>query len=292
MTSPHIEKMARAIRNDLERQHADGGPGATDALTTWVEAYVDPTAIAQAALSALAPDLEGLKEEVARIIHDDLGFNVLTDDLVAVRRVAAKIAALIASRPDPSAAGDGGWRAMTEAEFYRRETQAVRDEVQQLLADDPPAYVRPDRRAEGGLGAASGGAPPRMGSSSREPSRSDCAATPKSAAPIRLNPAERAVLDILGPDGGDHDWLAYPFRPIEAHTGLDRRTVRRACRSLSRKGLAAFERALMTEVGDFAGAGYRATKAGAAIAAALNPDQSADAVGDAAQVPQPIREEQ
>jgi hypothetical protein len=53
------------------------------------------------------------------------------------------------------------------------------------------------------------------------------------------------------------------FTPISVETGLDRKAVRRACRSLARKGLAEFGRGLWTEDGEPAGSGYAATKQGA-----------------------------
>lgn len=82
----------------------------------------------------------------------------------------------------------------------------------------------------------------------------------------KINPKERLVLDYIGETGGDLDWCAYSFAPIMKNTGLTRPEVRRACRSLARKGLTAFERALWTEDGEMVGAGYRATAAGRALA--------------------------
>lgn len=73
---------------------------------------------------------------------------------------------------------------------------------------------------------------------------------------------ERKVLEYLcsqESDGGDY---YYPFAPIIKHTGLDRRHVRLACRSLSRKGLAEYAKALTNDDGDFCGAGYCATDNG------------------------------
>jgi len=57
-------------------------------------------------------------------------------------------------------------------------------------------------------------------------------------------------------DTGDFGYRR--FDDISANTGLDRRTVRRACRSLTRKGLAEYGRGLWTEDGEPAGSGYRA----------------------------------
>lgn len=93
---------------------------------------------------------------------------------------------------------------------------------------------------------------------------------------VRVTPNERAVLDILAPDGGDLDWRAYSFRPLVKQTGLDRRLVRLACRSLARKGLAAFEKGLWTEDGEVAGAGYRATDKGVSALRARQPENAGD----------------
>lgn len=78
----------------------------------------------------------------------------------------------------------------------------------------------------------------------------------------RLTPNERAVLSFIGPDGGDVDWRAWNFKGIGRETGLERNLVRRACRSLTRKGYAAFEKGLWSEDGGPRGSGYRATDAG------------------------------
>jgi hypothetical protein len=84
------------------------------------------------------------------------------------------------------------------------------------------------------------------------------AATPKSAAP-KLTAIERAVLDSLSDAGEER---CYAFAPICQHTGLERSVVRRACRSLKRKGLARFETGLWTEDGEPRGSGYGLTRAG------------------------------
>ena len=77
----------------------------------------------------------------------------------------------------------------------------------------------------------------------------------------RLNEAEAKVLNVLAHIYG-HDENCYGFAPIAKHTKLDRPTVRRACRFLARRGLAAYERALWSHDGEPAGAGYCATEAG------------------------------
>lgn len=84
---------------------------------------------------------------------------------------------------------------------------------------------------------------------------------------MTLNPNEKAVLAFLVPCYDAHyDWGYMSFAPICAATGLDRATVRRACRSLKRKGLTQYLNGLVVEsTGEFMGAGYAATEAGVAI---------------------------
>lgn len=81
----------------------------------------------------------------------------------------------------------------------------------------------------------------------------------------KLNEKELEVLRCLAeayhPD--EDEWGAYGFKALSSITGLDAKNVRRACRSLARKGLAAYERGLWSDDGP-AGAGYRATEEGAA----------------------------
>ncbi len=71
----------------------------------------------------------------------------------------------------------------------------------------------------------------------------------------RFTSDEVAVLQFLSAHRADEE-NCYPFAPIAQRTGLDRRRVRRACRSLARKGLTQFERGLWTEDGEPAGSGY------------------------------------
>lgn len=52
------------------------------------------------------------------------------------------------------------------------------------------------------------------------------------------------------------------FAHLTKRTRLNRKAVRRACRSLKRKGLAEYERGLFTADGDPFGAGYAASDAG------------------------------
>lgn len=68
------------------------------------------------------------------------------------------------------------------------------------------------------------------------------------------------VLKVLA--DGDPDFGHYSFRAIQRRTGLKRSEIGRACRSLTRKGLAKFGSGLFTEDGEVAGSGYAATDAG------------------------------
>jgi hypothetical protein len=79
------------------------------------------------------------------------------------------------------------------------------------------------------------------------------------AAAVKLNSNERAVLRVLA---GVPDGYYKPFAPIARTAGIERNVVRRACRSLKRKGLTEFLAGLWTEDGEPAGAGYAATPAG------------------------------
>lgn len=74
-----------------------------------------------------------------------------------------------------------------------------------------------------------------------------------------LNANEVKVLASLASIDEDH---YYPFAPISRDTKLNRAAVRRACRSLRRKGLARFRAGLWTEDGDPRGSGYGATLEG------------------------------
>lgn len=85
---------------------------------------------------------------------------------------------------------------------------------------------------------------------------------------INLNLAETAVLKWLA-EGYSEDAGFYGFATIMSDTGLDRSTVRKACRSLKRKGLAEFAFGLSSCDGDFLGSGYGATHAGITYADTL-----------------------
>lgn len=80
---------------------------------------------------------------------------------------------------------------------------------------------------------------------------------------IKVNEKEGKVLKVLAEDydsWGESGF--YAFSAIASMSGLTIPEVRRACRSLARKGLAKYERGLWNEDGP-AGAGYGATEEGA-----------------------------
>jgi len=81
---------------------------------------------------------------------------------------------------------------------------------------------------------------------------------------MNLNDNERKVLTVLG-DCYDEDSGYHCFAYVMDETKLDRKAVRRACRSLKRKGLARFSVGLWTEDGEMRGSGYAATREGAAL---------------------------
>lgn len=78
-----------------------------------------------------------------------------------------------------------------------------------------------------------------------------------------LKPNERKVLRALGRDYGDYGF--YGFATIARRTKLNRKEVRRAARSLKRKGLADYCRGLFNEDGEVAGSGYGCTREGAEV---------------------------
>jgi len=80
---------------------------------------------------------------------------------------------------------------------------------------------------------------------------------------MKLKPDELAVLDAL--DSGDADFGFFCFAGLIERTGLERRRVRLACRSLARRGLAAYSRGLWDCRGYPAGAGYAITAQGRAV---------------------------
>jgi hypothetical protein len=82
---------------------------------------------------------------------------------------------------------------------------------------------------------------------------------------VRINDNERRVLSFL--DAETDHWAenCITFSWIADDTKLGLKEVRRAARSLRRKGLAEFHRGLMTEDGQVAGSGYCISKAGQAL---------------------------
>jgi Helix-turn-helix domain len=78
---------------------------------------------------------------------------------------------------------------------------------------------------------------------------------------MTLNKDETTVLRFLGKyyngEGG-----CFPFEPICQATRLNRARVRRACRSLKRKGFAEFYSGLWSDDGLPAGSGYCCTESG------------------------------
>jgi hypothetical protein len=85
---------------------------------------------------------------------------------------------------------------------------------------------------------------------------------------MNVNANERKVLQFLVDEGTDYaGFLAFSFDTICGPTELGRKAVRRACRSLARKGLAEYCRGLWTEDGEPAGSGYCATRASEAVLA-------------------------
>lgn len=66
-------------------------------------------------------------------------------------------------------------------------------------------------------------------------------------------------LDCQTREGGE--WCT-AFAPLAIATGMEARVVRRIVRHLARKGFAEYHKALITDEGYFAGAGYCITKAG------------------------------
>lgn len=81
------------------------------------------------------------------------------------------------------------------------------------------------------------------------------------ASTVKINHIEQKVLSVLA-QGVEYDFGFLGFAGIMSRTHLDRKAVRRACRSLARKGLAVYERGLWNDDGDPAGSGYCSTEAG------------------------------
>ena len=88
---------------------------------------------------------------------------------------------------------------------------------------------------------------------------------------IRLSQHEARVLACLLEDSAPDGEMCLHFATISFHTDLERPVVRRACRSLSRKGLAEFFRALTDDDGGVAGAGYCMTRQARTAAVRIAP---------------------
>jgi len=73
---------------------------------------------------------------------------------------------------------------------------------------------------------------------------------------------EKRVLGFLAAKFQSDQHFYFAFDTISDGTKIDRKTVRRACRSLKRKGLTAFRNGLFNEDGAVAGSGYAATEQG------------------------------
>ena len=95
-----------------------------------------------------------------------------------------------------------------------------------------------------------------------------------------LNAHDRAVLEQLveAVNADGFEFYCLNFAGLMRRTGLDRKTVRKACRKLARKGLAEFQKGLWTDCGEPAGAGYGATRAGIALIRKLETAELAEAV--------------
>lgn len=78
--------------------------------------------------------------------------------------------------------------------------------------------------------------------------------------PVNLNAAEIKILAALAINTEDYPYSN--FRGLARVTRLKRPEIRRACRSLRRKGLAVFGKGLCDDDGALWGSGYAATEAG------------------------------
>lgn len=79
---------------------------------------------------------------------------------------------------------------------------------------------------------------------------------------VKLLPHHQRVLNALNERTSPYGEMCAHFAPIARDTEMDVREVRRIVRRLARRGFAEFHSALITEDGDFAGAGYCITPAG------------------------------
>lgn len=87
---------------------------------------------------------------------------------------------------------------------------------------------------------------------------------------MKLNENEKKVLICLQSIWQDEANCMY-FRGISEDTKLEIKQVRRACRSLLKKGLTEYIRGLFDEDGMVAGSGYCCTDAGNKVVQEINP---------------------
>ena len=80
----------------------------------------------------------------------------------------------------------------------------------------------------------------------------------------------RQELLVLAAYSTADDGYCFYFREIQRRTGLEIRQIRRAARSLARKGLTKYVRGLFNEDGEIAGSGYCCTREGRAALEAQN----------------------
>lgn len=83
---------------------------------------------------------------------------------------------------------------------------------------------------------------------------------------------EIIVLGVLEEIRREYDSFYLGFDAIMQRSGLDRETVRLACRSLAKQGLAEYRRGLWTEDGEMAGSGYGCTRKGADLVKSIAPE--------------------
>jgi hypothetical protein len=92
---------------------------------------------------------------------------------------------------------------------------------------------------------------------------------------IRLSPNERLLLLAMNEHcSSEYDDFGgktcYPFKALAGMCPeLEPSLIRRTVRALARKGLTGYEKALMTEDGEMAGAGYGITVEGRKLAAVV-----------------------
>jgi|SRR5579871_29278 len=92
----------------------------------------------------------------------------------------------------------------------------------------------------------------------------------------RVSELELKILKLLTEKYSDEDeWSAMHFSTIARRGDIPLEKIRRPVRSLARKGLAKYEQVLVDEDGMAAGAGYRATQAGARLVERLDEEEAA-----------------